>query len=110
MATKNGQVRDINEMTDAEIEVYRQQRKAQQAKLVAEKGKEARADVEKYLQSKWGLTLAQVWMANQTASQPKTYRNPANGQTYVYSGRGKVPVWLQDHNKKPNAAYLVQTN
>lgn len=111
MAVKgNGSVQDINTMTDAEIDAFRQQRKAQQAKLVAEKGKEARKDVEKYLQQKWGLTLAQVWMAGSNSLGPRTYRNPANGETYIYSGRGKVPAWLKDANGKPNPAYLVQSN
>src|SRR5258706_1448539 len=107
MAKTNGQVVDINTMTDAEIDAFRAQRKAEQAKLVAAKGKEARADVEKYLQTKWGLTLAQVWMANSNAVGPKTYLNPETKQTYTYSGRGKVPTWLKGANGKPNPAYLV---
>lgn len=110
MAKENGQVRDIVQMTDLEIQEYMKERKAQQAQMIAQKGKEARKDVEAYCQKKWGLTLAQVWMAGDNYQGPKTYKNPANGETYVYSGRGKVPVWLQDQNKKPNSAYLVQTN
>ena len=110
MAIKtNGQVQNINEMTDAEIAAFQQQRKAQQARLVAEKGKEARKDVERYIQQKWGLTLAQVWMAN-TNIVARTYRNPATGQTYVYSGRGKVPAWLKGPDDKPNAQYEVRSN
>jgi len=57
MAKDAKQVMDITAMTDNEIAAYMQQRKAQQAKMIAEKGKEARKDVENYCQQKWGLTL-----------------------------------------------------
>ena len=112
MAKEVKQVLDITAMTDAEIAAYMQQRKAQQARLVAEKGKEARKDVENYCQQKWGLTLAQVWMAGDKSEGPKTYKNPANGEQYTYSGRGKVPGWLQisSENHKPNPAYEVKSN
>ena len=96
-------------MTDAQIAEYMQQRKVQQAKIAAEKGKEARADVENYLQQKYGLTLAQVWMAGGNVVS-KTYKNPADGKTYVYSGRGKVPGWLKGSDNKPNPAYEVRSN
>ena len=106
MAIKvSAQVRDIASMTEAEIQDYLKQRKAEQAKIVAQKGVEARKDVEAYLQKKWGLTLSQVWMAGST--QPKTYKNPADGSVYTYSGRGKVPAWLKNGDGKPNAEYEI---
>jgi hypothetical protein len=107
MAT-NGKT-DITQMTQSEIEEHLKQRKIQQAKIAQEKGKEARKDVEQYLQKKYGLTLAQVWMSGSNIVS-KTYLNPANGQTYVYSGRGKVPTWLKGPNDKPNPAYEVKAN
>ena len=107
MAT-NGKT-DITQMTDAEILEYQKQRKIQQAKIAQERGKEARKDVEAYLQKKHGLTLAQVWMSGSNIVS-KTYLNPANGQTYVYSGRGKVPKWLKGSDDKPNPAYEVKIN
>jgi hypothetical protein len=108
MAT-NGKALDITQMTASEIEDYLRQRKLEQAKIAAEKGKEARKDVEVYLQKKWGLTLAQVWMAGSNIVA-RTYKNPANGQTYTYSGRGKVPAWLKGPDDKPNPAYEVRSN
>ncbi len=104
MAT-NGKT-DITQMTQSEIEDFLKQRKIQQAKVAQEKGKEARKDVEAYLQKKYGLTLAQVWMAGSNIVS-RTYKHPTTGETYVYSGRGKVPVWLKGTDNKPNPAYLV---
>ena len=100
---------DITQMTQTEIEEYLKQRKIQQAKIAQEKGKEARKDVEAYLQKKYGLTLAQVWMAGSNIVS-RTYRNPADGKEYTYSGRGKVPDWLKGHDNKPNPAYEVRSN
>ena len=107
--TNETPVYDINKMTDAEIQDYLKQRKIEQAKVAAEKGREARKDVEQYLQKKYGLTLAQVWMANGNVVS-RTYKNPENGQSYTYSGRGKVPGWLKGADNKPNPAYEVKTN
>ena|SRR5260370_22402800 len=104
MAT-NGKT-DITQMTQSEIEDFLKQRKIQQAKVAQEKGKEARKDVEQYLQKKYGLTLAQVWMAGSNIVS-KTYLNPATKETYTYSGRGKVPGWLKGPDNKPNPAYAV---
>jgi hypothetical protein len=107
MAT-NGKV-DITQMTESEIQEYLQQRKAQQAKIAQERGKEARKDVEAYLQKKYGLTLAQVWMAG-SSFVSKTYKHPTTGELWTYSGRGKVPAWLKGHDNKPNPAYVVNSN
>ena len=100
---------DITQMTQTEIEEYLKQRKIEQAKIAQQKGKEARKDVEAYLQKKYGLTLAQVWMAGSNIVS-KTYRNPADGKEYIYSGRGKVPGWLKGPDDKPNPAYLERSN
>src|SRR5258706_9047586 len=105
MAQANGKT-DITQMSAAEIEEFLKQRKQEQAKLAALKGAEARKDVEAYCLKTHGLTLAQIWMAG-WFSEPKTYKNPASGETYTYSGRGKVPAWLKGPNDKPNALYLV---
>ena len=105
----NGKSTDITQMTETEIQEYLQQRKAEQAKLVALKGKEARKDVEAYCLKKHGLTLAQIWMAGSNIVS-KTYRNPADGKDYTYSGRGKVPEWLKGADNKPNPAYEVRSN
>jgi len=101
---------DISTMTDTEIAEYLKQRKDQQARIAAEKGPEARKDVEQYLQKKYGLTLAQVWLSNGKVPERKTYKNPADNSTYTYSGKGKVPAWLKGHDGKPNSAYEVKTN
>jgi len=105
-------VKDITKMTDAEIAAYMQERKADQARLGAEKGKEARKDVENYCQQKWGLTLAQVWMAGDNYKGPQTYKHPTNGTLYTYSGRGKVPdwLWISSEDHKPNPAYVHKSN
>ena len=100
---------DITQMTESEIQEFLKVRKMQQAKVAAEKGKEARKDVEAYLQKKWGLTLAQVWMAGSNMTS-RTFKNPTTGDLYVYSGRGKVPGWLKGPDDKPNTAYEVKTN
>jgi DNA-binding protein H-NS len=93
-----------------DIEQLLRNKKQEQARVAAERGKEARKDVEDYIAKKWGLTLAQVWMAGDNYQGPKTYLNPANKETYTYSGRGKVPAWLKDEHGKPNQAYLVKSN
>jgi H-NS histone family len=103
-------VLDITKMSETEIQDYLRQRKVDQARIIAEKGKEARKDVENYCQQKWQLTLAQVWMAGDNYRAPKTYKNPTTGELYTYSGRGKVPVWLKGADNKPNPQYLVQSN
>src|SRR5215471_16232525 len=101
---------DITQMTESEIQEHLKLRKLEQAKVLREKGEQARKDVEAYCQKKWGLTLAQVWMAGGNFPEPKTYKNPANGSLYTYSGRGKVPEWLQGADKKPNPTYEVRSN
>jgi len=94
---------DITSMTEAEIKAYLQQRKVEQAKLVREKGVQARADVEAYCLKKHGMTLAAIFTASNKTAEPKTYKNPANGETYTYGGRGKMPAWV-----KPE--YEIRTN
>jgi DNA-binding protein H-NS len=101
---------DVSTLSVADIEALLRAKKEEQAKIAAEKGLEARKDVERYLQEKWGLTLTQVWMANGKPSVKKTYKNPADGKTYTYSGKGKVPAWLKDSNGKPNPAFEVKSN
>src|SRR5712692_2886618 len=102
MAT-NG--KDITQMTDQEIKEYQEQRKATQAALVREKGVKAKAELEKYCLQKYGISLAAIFTASANGTGPKSYKNPATGQTYTYSGRGKVPGWLKGPDNKPNPAY-----
>jgi DNA-binding protein H-NS len=110
MAKGNGQIKDISAMTDAEIAEYLKARKAEQAKLVAAKGVQAKKELEAYCLKTYGISLAAIFTSSENASAPKTYRNPGNGENYTYSGRGKVPTWLKDDQGKPNVAYLVKTN
>src|SRR5215475_496040 len=104
---------DITQMTDAEIAEYMKARKIQTAKLVAEKGKKAKEELEGYCLKKYGLSLQQIYTSG--GEGPKTYKNPHNGETYIYSGRGKVPGWLKiggdgDDANKPNPHYEVKSN
>src|SRR5215467_553610 len=101
---------DISQMTDAEIAEYMKQRKVAQAALVREKGVKAKAELEKYCLQKYGISLAAIFTASANGVGPKTYKNPENGSLYTYSGRGKVPGWLQGADKKPNPAYEVRSN
>ena len=86
---------DITSMTEAEIKEYLIQRKAEQAKLVREKGVAARAEVEAYCLKKHGMSLAQIFTATKKAPETKSYRHPETGQTYIYSGRAKLPAWCK---------------
>jgi DNA-binding protein H-NS len=101
---------DISQMTDAEIQEYLKQRKVQQANLVREKGVQAKAELETYCMKKYGMSLAAIFTASANGVGPKTYKNPESGSLYTYSGRGKVPGWLQGPDKKPNPAYEVRSN
>jgi hypothetical protein len=110
MATKTEtQVKtDISKMTDTEIKEYLELRKHAQAKLVREKGVQAKAELEKYCQEKYGISLAAIFTSSANGGAgPKTYKNPTTGQSYTYSGRGKVPGWLKGSDNKPNPAYAV---
>jgi hypothetical protein len=117
MAKQNGNGQDnqvdalaaLAKLSVQDLEQLLQNKKQEQARIAAEKGVEARKDVENYLKQKWGLTLAQIWMACSNMVS-KTYRNPENGQTYIYSGRGKVPGWLKGSDNKPNPAFEVKSN
>jgi hypothetical protein len=92
MATKT----DITSMTEAEIKEYLTQRKVQSLALQREKGVEARKDVEAYCLKKHGMSLAMIFTATRKAPQLQSYRNPKDGTTYIYSGRGKLPAWCKD--------------
>ena len=113
MANKqNGQEQAVNQLADlsqlsvADIEQLLKNKKAEQSRIAAEKGVEARKDVEAYCLKKHGLTLAQIWMAG-WFGEPKTYRNPKTNETYSYSGRGKVPERLKGADGKPRADLIV---
>jgi hypothetical protein len=86
---------DITSMTEQEIKDYLTQRKAEQAKLVHEKGVQARAELEAYCLKKYSMTLVQIFTATKKAPQTKSYRHPETGQTYIYSGRGKLSDWCK---------------
>jgi hypothetical protein len=102
---------DLNTLSVADLEAALEAKKAEQAKYAAENAVKARAAVEEFLKQNWnGLTLVQVWMANGKVANKKTYKNPADGKSYTYSGRGKVPTWLKGPDNKPNPAYEVKTN
>jgi DNA-binding protein H-NS len=99
---------DISKMTDTEIKAYLDQRKVEQAKIVREKGVQAKAELEKHCMEKYGISLAAIFTSSANGGAgPKSYKNPATGELYTYSGRGKVPGWLKDANNKPNQAYAV---
>lgn len=104
MAKSNGQdnLSALSQLSIADIEQLLKTKKQEQTRLAALKGAEARKDVEKYCLDKHGLSLAQIWMAG-WFSEPKTYRNPKTGESYTYSGRGKVPEWLKGADGKPRA-------
>ena len=70
----------------------------------------AKAELEAYCLKKYGISLAAIFTASADAKGPTNYRNPENGSIYTYSGRGKVPGWLQGPDKKPNPAYEVRSN
>ena len=101
---------DITKMSDAEIVEFQRQRRLQQAKLVAEKGKQAKTELEAYCLTTYGLSLQQIFMSGGNAKGPTTYKHPENGSLYTYSGKGKVPAWLKGPNNKPNPAYEVKSN
>jgi hypothetical protein len=101
---------DTATLSVSDIEALLRAKKEEQSRIAAEKGVEARKDVEQYLQSKWGLTLTQVWMANGKPIERRTYKNPADGKSYTYSGKGKVPAWLKGTDGKPNPALEVKNN
>ena len=113
----NGQVRDITTMSAGEIEAFLKEKKAEQARIAAQRGVEVRKELEAYCEQKYGLTLAQVFMASSNSKGPRTYKHPTTGSLYIYSGRGKVPDWLHTNpggkakgDKKPNPQYEVRTN
>jgi hypothetical protein len=97
----------FSQLSLADMEQLMKNKKAETARIAAEKGAEARKDVERYCQQKHGLTLAQIWMAGWFA-EPKTYRNPATGQTYTYSGRGKVPEWLNANSGRSRPPFRFE--
>jgi hypothetical protein len=102
---------DTSTLSVSDIEALLKAKKDEQAKYAAENAAKARAAVEEFLQKNWnGLTLAQVWMANGKVIERKTYKNPADGKEYTYSGKGKVPAWLKGTDGKPNPAYEVRSN
>jgi DNA-binding protein H-NS len=103
---------DINTMTDDQIAEFQKQRRIEKQKLAAEKGQQARKELEAYCQKKYGLTLQQIYAASGKTQELKTYRNPndPDARPYTYSGRGKVPGWLKSANGKPNPLYEVKTN
>lgn len=102
----------LNAMSDEEIMEFLKQRKIEKQKLAAEKGQQARKELEAYCQKKYGLTLQQIYTASGKTQELKTYKNPndPDAKPYTYSGRGKVPGWLKGVNGKPRAEYEVKAN
>jgi hypothetical protein len=96
MATKTDAAQtDITKMSEQQIKDHLRQRKAEQVKLVHENGIKARAELEAYCLDKYKMTLVQIFTATKKAPQTKLYRHPETGQTYSYTGRGKLPAWCK---------------
>ena len=79
----------------------------EQAKIVREKGVQAKTELEAYCLKKYGISLAAIFTSSANGAGPKSYKNPTTGELYTYSGRGKVPGWLKGADNKPNPAYAV---
>ncbi|KYK47672.1 hypothetical protein A1D31_30110 [Bradyrhizobium liaoningense] len=100
--------KDISEMSLEEIAAYLQERKENEAKERHAKAIKAKEELEGYCQKKYGLTLAQIFTASdKPPSERKTYKNPTTGETWTYSGRGKVAAWAKGRDGKPNPEYEV---
>jgi DNA-binding protein H-NS len=84
------EVLDATKMTYAQLMALAAQRKAEEAKRVAEQGVKIRGEVEQYVQLKYGLSLAQIFTAS--AKTPTVYTDPKTGKTW--SGRGRQPAWV----------------
>lgn len=91
-----------------DLELLLKQKKADAKKLSAEKGRQYKKELEAHCLAKYGVSLKEIYRADKTA----IYKNPKTGVEYVYAGFGKIPewLWISSDNKKPNPAYLVQTN
>jgi len=102
MALLNGKTQafDPSTLSIADLQALIEGKKQEQAKLIREKGMEARKDVEAYCLKKHGLSLQAIFTASDKPLM--TYRHPTTGQTYA--GRGKKPAWLIGHE----AEYAVQ--
>jgi len=102
--------KDIGEMSVDEIQAYLKERKETEAKERHRKALTAKAEVEAYVQKKYGLTLREIFTVSETLPARRQYKNPQDGSVYSYSGRGKVPGWLKGPDGKPNAQYEVKSN
>jgi hypothetical protein len=96
---------DITKMSVEEIAAYLQEKKQRDVLERHHKALKAKKELEAYCQEKYGLTLQEVFTVSDKAPERKQYKNPADGSIYVYSGRGKVPRWLQGQDGKPNPDY-----
>jgi hypothetical protein len=70
-----------------------------------QKAVKAKKELEAYCQDKYGLTLQEVFTVSDKLPERKQYKHPDTGTIYSYSGRGKVPKWLQGPDGKPNPDY-----
>lgn len=99
---------DITQMTAQEIKEYLEQREEEAAQKLRENAAKWKEELEAHCQKKYGVSLASIFTASSNPPKaPRKFKNPKDGSTYTYSGRGKVPEWLKGSDGKPNPQYEV---
>lgn len=98
---------DITQMSAQEIREFLHRKEEEAAKQLRENVAKWKEELEAYCQKKYGVSLATIFTASSKPRDLKQYKHPQTGETYTYSGRGKVPGWLKGADGKPNPQYAV---
>lgn len=93
------------QFTAAQLREMLKEQEEVEAKLAEEKGAEIRAELEKFVMKKYGVSLEAIGLVEKAEPTKRTfevkwYRNPADKKVYRYKGFGgiakDVKTWLCD--------------